>query len=486
MARALTLVDDSVRNICFLFLLAAPFVGAPAQANVVISTATTKNMDCASGVCTATAPNAVLNVTDLQTLLAVSNTKVATGTVTQDIVVSGAFSWAGTKSLTLDARRSIRINKAIAVTGTGAVIVATNKTNGTFTFGPHGSISFPHFSRPSASFVRINGLTYTLEPGLSALASDIAANPSGAYALAMNDNENAKVYSQSPIGSELTGNVNGLGNIISNYKVQYAQSGTTGAFLTLGGFIQKVASGASVANLRFVKLVVISAGSFDWVGGVVGENNGLVSGTAFKGTIRAGADSFAGGIAAQSRYASATIGNCSARVNLIDRKPSSTLGGLAAENDGTISQSFATGTMTGGAYDANGGVAGYNLGAIADSYSLMSIGSGTSSANGGIVGVDFGSGTISTSYAAGAVAGPGSHNGGAVGSNLGGPAFTDVYWDSSVSGTTSGVGSGVSTGIVGETTAQIQAGLLPGFSPAIWAENAKRNDGLPYLKSNLP
>src|ERR1700733_15238958 len=52
-------------------LLGATFLaGVPAEAAVVVSTKPTAHMSCTSGVCTATAANAVLNVTDLENLLA--------------------------------------------------------------------------------------------------------------------------------------------------------------------------------------------------------------------------------------------------------------------------------------------------------------------------------------------------------------------------------------------------------------------------------
>jgi len=74
-----------------------------AEAAVTISTAATQNMSCAGGVCTPTSADAVLNVTDLETLLAAGNLKVTTtgsGVQAEDIVVEGAFSWSsgGTSS----------------------------------------------------------------------------------------------------------------------------------------------------------------------------------------------------------------------------------------------------------------------------------------------------------------------------------------------------------------------------------------------------
>src|SRR5579863_1302147 len=53
-------------------------VATVAHADVTISAAATQNMNCAAGVCTPTAADAVLNVGDLETLLASGNVNVTT------------------------------------------------------------------------------------------------------------------------------------------------------------------------------------------------------------------------------------------------------------------------------------------------------------------------------------------------------------------------------------------------------------------------
>jgi len=50
----------------------------PAAADVTISGAATQNMSCAANIWTLTAQNAVLNMKDLKTLLAVGGTEVTT------------------------------------------------------------------------------------------------------------------------------------------------------------------------------------------------------------------------------------------------------------------------------------------------------------------------------------------------------------------------------------------------------------------------
>src|SRR3974377_2274655 len=65
-----------------------------ANAKFVISTQPTSNATCSSGVCSPTARNAVLNVTDLENALAASDTRITTGSGAHDIVVEAGFSWA--------------------------------------------------------------------------------------------------------------------------------------------------------------------------------------------------------------------------------------------------------------------------------------------------------------------------------------------------------------------------------------------------------
>jgi|SRR5579862_3122531 len=50
----------------------------PAAASVVISSAATQNMNCYANACVPTAPEAVLNVLDLENMLATGGAKVST------------------------------------------------------------------------------------------------------------------------------------------------------------------------------------------------------------------------------------------------------------------------------------------------------------------------------------------------------------------------------------------------------------------------
>ncbi|MCY1169230.1 YDG domain protein [compost metagenome] len=131
------------------------------------------------------------------------------------------------------------------------------------------------------------------------------------------------------------------------------------------------------------------------------------------------------------------------------------VGGLAGENGGSISNSYASVAVSG--TSRAGGLAGDNMGSIADSYASGAV-SATGGYSGGLVGYN-GTGNINGSYAGGSVSGA-SNAGGLVGFNNGG-MVSNSFWST----TTSGQGS--SNGGTGISTAQmLQAGT---FSGAGWS-----------------
>ena len=126
---------------------------------------------------------------------------------------------------------------------------------------------------------------------------------------------------------------------------------------------------------------------------------------------------------------------------------------LAGSNSGTITASYATGSVSGGDYV--GGLVGRNSsgGAITGSYAAGSV-SGGDLHVGGLVGNN--SGAITGSYATGSVSG-GDYVGGLVGNNSGGGAITGSYATGSVSGIDDDVG-----GLVGENSGAITASYATG------------------------
>jgi hypothetical protein len=198
-------------------------------------------MNCSGGTCEPTATDAVLNVADLENLLASGDTKVATtgsGVQAVNIHVNAKLSWSAATTLTFDAFRSIEVNRKVTVAGTGGVSLITSDggSGGEFVCNDNGRLQFSALS----STLTINGTPYVLVNSVASLASAIAANSSGAFALATNyDAKKDGTYTSSPIATVFSGSFNGLGNRISNLSINdLTTDDSVGLFAqTAGGWI---------------------------------------------------------------------------------------------------------------------------------------------------------------------------------------------------------------------------------------------------------
>ena len=143
------------------------------------------------------------------------------------------------------------------------------------------------------------------------------------------------------------------------------------------------------------------------------------------------------------------------------------VGGLVAQNSGSITASYATGSVTGS--EIAGGLVGLNYGAITAGYATGSVtGSGTGDSKiGGLVG--WASGEVTDSYATGSVSGTVSV-GGLIGAVFGTIDVTASYWDTD----TSGIADDADTDSPeGRTTTQLQAptttsGIYAAWDAAVW------------------
>ena len=454
---------------------------ASGLADVTISSGQTQNISCSGGVCAPTATSATLNVNDLENLLASGNVEVTTtgsGVQAGNIAVDAALSWSNTDTLGLDAYQSIGIDSTISVAGQGGLSLTTNDggSGGALSFGRNDSVTFASLS----SQFTINGAVYMLVGNVSSLASAIASNPSGNYALADNyDASQDGTYSSTPIPTTFTGIVEGLGNIISNIGVNTRHQPN------VGGLFVEIGSGGTVADIGLanVKIRTFAQGgnrTASAIGGLAALNYGLLSGDHVGGSIHS-AKGVVGGLNGGNL---GTISNsyATAKISVASGNGSAAGGGLAGINDAVISGSFATGSVT--APDA-GGLVGQNDASISNSYATGSAkGIGKNSAAGGFAGGN--QLEISASYSTGKPTGKGLIGGfiGAESGEIG--DVTDCYWDATTSGTDEGSGEGNFAGLTGLTTQQLQAGLPAGFDPTIWAEAQGVNNGFPYLIANPP
>jgi hypothetical protein len=469
---------------------------SPAGAAVTISSKITQNMNCVSGVCTPTARDAALNVNDLTTMLANGSVEVNTGSGklashVRDIRISAGFSWASANSFALNAFESVTFDKAVSVAGSAPVSLATNSggTGGSLSFGPKGSLSF---LSPSNSLT-IDGNVYTLAGTVSALASDIASNPSGFYALSANyDASPDGIYDASPIPTTFTGTFDGLGNSISHLSVSGSASDMNialFAYVDTTGTIDSLR--VTAADIRVKKnsnAAVIAANS-----------NGTVFNTFSSGKVRGATGNTGsnfGGLVGDNEgavlySASSAAVSASGKENAIF----AAVGGLVGSSDGSIEQSYATGaaSVTGGGASVAGGLVGASNGLLENCYAEGAVAIDKTGELGGLAGLN--QLTVGASYSTGTAMGGSDDDyvGGSLGYDAGevdGGSVSDIYWDTTTSGITNpsqGAGNIANDpGITGETSAQLQASLPAGFDPTIWAENPSINNGFPYLINNPP
>jgi hypothetical protein len=405
----------------------------PADAAITISAKSTRNVDCSNGVCTATAKNAVLNVSDVTAMLASGNLAIQSGNKAEDIQVEAPFSWTADTSLTLDAHRSILIHKPVLVAGPGGLNIMTDGALGNFYFGRKGSVNFLGTSNP----LTINGQSYMLVSDIASLANAIAANPAENYALAHDyDARSDGTYTSSPIQTTFTGNFEGLGNTVSHLSAKNRRNDPTGFFATIvAGTIQNF-------SLSHIRITIY--GKAREVGGIAGANAGTFVNDHVSGTIRSTAEN--AGIGGLAGYNGGLIDRSSASAQIIGAG-GARAGGLAGANTASIRESFSTGTVIGGDSSRVGGLVGDNLFSnsgfgIKDSYALASASGGAASQAGGFVGrQEATDGEIATSFSIGAVlGGESSLTGGFGGVVHKSTSIAECYWDTTTSGTTQAVG----------------------------------------------
>jgi filamentous hemagglutinin family protein len=389
----------------------------------------------------------------LETALGAGDVSIATsdtenGTDLGDINVDAGVFWS-LHTLTLTAHHDININAVMTAGATD-----DSGTSGTFAildlepgsgkvnmgFNPDGTFKgrVDFFkadgttARSGTGFLTINTHPYTvittlgaynssthvdlqgINGGLSgyyALGSNIDASPTAAW---NSDGASTPTYAGfTPIGSSdtpFTGTFDGLGHIINQLTINRPALSSVGLFGNSSGAIRNVGLvNASVAGSKYGDP---SSPLEVAVGGLVGVNSGTITNSYATGNVSGDA-----------------------------------VGGLVGLNAGSINNSYSTSSVTGSSvtgskYGIGGGLVGVNFGAVTNSYSTGNV---SGDAVGGLVGVNIGgdhygigsnNNTISNSYATGSVTGSGvtgskyGVGGGLVGVNIG--AITNSYATGSV------------------------------------------------------
>jgi len=267
------------------------------------------------------------------------------------------------------------------------------------------------------------------------------------------------------IGSGATpfsGNFDGSGHTIDD--IRFYQGGDTNSL----GLFKYIGASGIVKN---VNLDNIDSYGVDYIGTLVAWNYGTVQNCSAAGTVSgtSGGGTHAGLVAVNY----GTIDKSHAGVSVTGNHN----GGLVGQNQGIISNSYATG-MVGTPSGANGQAGGlvhgnYGTGSIINSYATGVV-TGTLLV-GGLVGQNSGSATIDNSYSTGFVTGSGI-KGGLIG-GFGGGTITNSFWDIDTSGQTTSFGGGI-----GKTNDEMKK--LSTFSNAGWNITTTSNDlnnGYPYL-----
>ncbi len=300
-----------------------------------------------------------------------------------------------------------------------------------------------------------------------------------------------------PLGdssTRFTGSFNGLGHTITDLAINRGGTDYVGLFgYTSGATISNVTlSGGSITGNDDVGTLIgymlggsVSAASASATvsgrstteantGGLIGAvNGGTVSGSSASGSVTGAGYQIGGLVGYLSNDGSITQSYATGTVTgTATGDGYGYIGGLVGANGysgdgGTISQSYATGTVTGSSGPI-GGFVGHNEGTITDSYATgRVIGLGTAANVGGFVGVNFVNGTITSAYSTGYVTGSSGVGGFAGYNNNSGSAITHTYWDMQTSGQATGIAGGTGS-ITGLTTAQLQGRLPAGFSASVW------------------
>ena len=197
-------------------------------------------------------------------------------------------------------------------------------------------------------------------------------------------------------------------------------------FLSHVGLFGYLADGASTTSLGVEGASIDGA---DYVGGVIGFSKGTVSNCYASGSVTG--KLYVGGLAGDNYHG--TVSNSSSTANVISSGPygdGSCAGSLLGGNDeGAVSDCYSTGSVTG--EDNVGGLVGWNIaGTVSNSHST---GSMTGDYHvGGLIGTNGYSGTVSNSYSTGSVYGSMYSVGGLIGDN--GGAVSNSYSTGSVTG----------------------------------------------------
>lgn len=361
-----------------------------------------------------------------------------------DIFVNDGVTWGGANKLTLTAYRNVNVNAALNATGSGSVkLVSDNTGSGT------GKVNFAGAGHVTVNNGAAVGIYYNTTGGSFIVGdkSDAAGNPYTGK-VTLNSGSTLTAYM-------LINNVNQLQAMNTNLSGNYALGKDIDASATASGAgflpIGPVFSGQLDGAWHTINNLAINRPGTDNIG-MINNNSGTIKNLGLTNANIIG------------RYYTGTLARANGGSILDSYSTGSVtggwqVGGLVAFNYGTINRSYSTVNVT--ALRDAGGLAGANdgNGIISNSYATGSV-TGTDggyTALGSLVGVVATNSSIINSYAKGSVSAPG---GGLVAYRCAGwdcPTFvggvTSSYWDAATVGRPDSYGFNLGTS---KTTAQMK------------------------------
>ncbi len=306
-----------------------------------------------------------------------------------DIYVNDTVSWGNGSTLTLEAQNDIVVNGALNVSGTGGLVFnygqATPALGNTSTYVVRGAVNLASTS------------SFQTKQGFNGSSINYVIINSAAQMQAIGDASNlSNVRGYYVLGSDI--DLSSITNFapIVNISGMFQPEGRD-AFVGLFDGL-----GHTMSNLNINRPTLEGVGLFGFVGGDGVIRNFTISGGAVTGnyTVGAAAGMLSGGGFGAS---AAQIVNVGVRGVTVTSNNDGA-GGLVGRNQGIISGSYASGNVAAngasGFSASAGGLVGINQGVIANSYATGAVTAVTRA--GGLVGDSMG-GSVTNTYATGAV-----------------------------------------------------------------------------------
>jgi filamentous hemagglutinin family protein len=402
-----------------------------------------------------------------------------------DILVNSDLTWSTNAVLTLSAFNSVVLNAAINITGPGGLVVNTNNNlggassgTGAFTIAMDNGGRVDYGATDNGGTLSINGTPYTLiytatqfdsidgvlADGLNTGVPVYGAGLAGNYALATSVGNfgAAGALIKLQVGY-FNGTFEGLGNSFFDFNI----SGGTGSVALFGG----INSSGVVRDLKISQCATCRVQGFasdTIVAPLAGENYGLIENVAAEGSGSVTGYVLVGGlVGANVGFARIINSHSTLNVRAAPSTPlqafigNAVLGGLVAQNGGAITNSYATGNVSGGDQSLAGGLVGYSwTGSLTNVYATGSVninpgvvGSGparrspdynVTSTAGGLVG-DVENTIITNAYATGSVSARDGASAGGLAGFIAASTITNAY----ATGSVTTLGSSNAGGLVG-------------------------------------